>query len=389
MPQEIKLNPLSIYVHIPFCVSKCAYCDFISHRVGDFEINGGVESYFTALETEINLYRDLLKKSEIKTIYIGGGTPSSVDGKFIHNLIMQLKSFSNFSDQIEISLEVNPGTLTEEKLNHYIASGINRISMGLQTTNDQLLHKIGRIHSTNDFMTSYEAIKRAGIENLSLDLMFGLPGQTIKDIENAIHLVGILKPKHVSAYSLKIEEGTPLSESYQKGSITLPDEQLEREMYHLLINGLAEKGIMQYELSNFASASFESKHNLVYWENEAYLGLGVSAHSKLNNERFSNTSRIYDYSKLLSEGKLPIIEKEYIDTSEDLFESIMLGLRLNKGVSINKLNQKYNIDFNVKYAKALEKLLREGLVILTEDNIKLTIKGMDLSNQVFLQFMED
>ncbi len=383
------LNPLSIYIHIPFCVSKCAYCDFISHRVGDYEMNDGVNTYFVSLEKEIIQNKDLFEKSIIHSIYIGGGTPSSVDGKYIHNLINQLKSITTFSDEIEISLEVNPGTLTEEKLNHYISAGINRISMGLQTTNDQLLQKIGRIHSTNDFITSYEAVKRSGINNISLDLMFGLPGQSLIDLENAVSLIRQLSPKHVSAYSLKIEEGTPLNDAYKKGDIQLPDEDLEREMYHYLIDALREIGIEQYELSNFSIKGFESKHNLVYWENKPYLGLGVSSHSKVGNERFSNTSVIYEYTSLLNADQSPIIQKDYIDTSEDLFESIMLGLRLNKGISIPMLNNKYEIDFGQKYQKVLKHLAEQELIIYDDQTVALTIKGMDLSNQVFLQFMED
>ncbi|GAB6109562.1 radical SAM family heme chaperone HemW [Fusibacter bizertensis] len=389
MTVQNQLEPISIYIHIPFCVSKCAYCDFISHRVGDFEINGGVQTYFNALEMEIALYKELLHNRVVRSIYIGGGTPSSVDGKYIHNLINQLKAYASFSNDIEITLEVNPGTLTEDKLNHYVSAGVNRISMGLQTTNDQLLHKIGRIHSTNDFITSYEAVKRAGIGNISLDLMFGLPGQTLLDIENAISLVARLAPSHVSAYSLKIEEGTPLNESYINGQVQLPDEELERDMYHKLISGLKEIDIHQYELSNFSKYGYESKHNLVYWENKPYLGLGVSSHSKINNERFANTNLIYEYSDMLKAGKYPIIQKESIDKSEDLFESIILGLRLNKGIALHELNAKYEIDFHQKYKNAIEVLIQQGLIEYDDHTIRLTIKGMDLSNQVFLRFMED
>lgn len=389
MTVQNQLEPISIYIHIPFCVSKCAYCDFISHRVGDFEINGGVQTYFNALEMEIALYKELLHNRVVRSIYIGGGTPSSVDGKYIHNLINQLKAYASFANDIEITLEVNPGTLTEDKLNHYVSAGVNRISMGLQTTNDQLLHKIGRIHSTNDFITSYEAVKRAGISNISLDLMFGLPGQTLSDIENAISLVARLAPSHVSAYSLKIEEGTPLNESYLKGLVQLPDEDLERDMYHYLISGLKEIGIYQYELSNFSKIGFESKHNLVYWENKPYLGLGVSSHSKINNERFANTSLIYEYSDMIKAGKPPIIQKDRIDNSEDLFESIILGLRLNKGIALHEINAKYEIDFYQKYKNGIEALTQQGLIEYDDQTIRLTIKGMDLSNQVFLRFMED
>lgn len=383
------MNPLSLYIHIPFCVKKCAYCDFISHRVGDFEANKGVERYMEALKKELGHYEAVLSQSTIMTIYIGGGTPSAIDGVFIHELIDTIRKIADVDKTAEITIEINPGTLTPEKLNHYLSAGINRVSMGLQTTNDSLLTSLGRIHSTNDFITTFNAVKAAGINNVSLDLMFGLPNQTLQDIENALSLIRTLKPTHVSAYSLKIEEGTPLYESYEAGKITLPDEDLERDMYHAIEKGLQSLGIKEYELSNFSLPGYESKHNLVYWKNEPYLGIGVSSHSKLSNTRFSNTSLIYQYIDSLEAGNLPIDETDPIDKNEDLFESIILGLRLNRGISMSEFSDKYEIDFLSKYKEVLENLLDQNLILIKEDIVILTEKGRDLANQVFLQFMVD
>jgi len=383
------MESISIYVHIPFCVSKCSYCDFISYRISDYEKTDGVSKYMNTLAKEFISYKNTLKPFIVDTIYIGGGTPSSIDGKFIHELIHMIKTQVLVSEDAEITIEINPGTLTDEKLNHYICAGVNRVSMGLQTTNDTLLSSIGRIHSTNDFITTYHAIKNAGIDNISLDLMFGLPLQTLKDIENALALIGTLNPKHVSAYSLKLEEGTPLYKANEMKQINLPDEALEREMYHLIETGLSALGINQYELSNFATQGYESKHNLVYWNNKPYLGLGVSSHSKVNNIRFANTRSISEYIEQL-ENNLPVkIDEEEINEMEDLFETIILGLRLNQGIDMKTINQKYQIDFYSRYSSVLKKLEQSKLIKITEEKVCLTELGRDLANQVFIEFMEE
>lgn len=381
------MKPLSIYIHIPFCVSKCAYCDFVSTRIGEFELNEGIKAYIEALKLEIESYKDLLSESLIETIYFGGGTPSAIDGRYVRDIIELLKSRAKQHERVEITVEVNPGTLNQEKMNHYLSAGVNRISMGLQTTNDSLLTAVGRIHSTNDFLTSYNALKEAGFQNLSLDLMFGLPGQTIQDIERAIQLVSTLKPMHVSAYGLKIEEGTPLFHAYEAGRVTLPDEVTERDMYHLIVSSLEKIGIEQYELSNFAVPGYESRHNLTYWKNRPYLGLGVSSHSKIDDRRFSNASEIVKYVDALKNGKSAIVETDIIDRDEDLFETIILGLRLNEGIDMSAISSAYNVDFKSRYETVIVKCIQDDLVIVQGHHLKLTERGRDLANQVFLDFM--
>lgn len=380
------MKPLSIYLHIPFCVSKCAYCDFVSYKATSAH---HVDEYMSHVIQEIELYHETLKDSEIKTLYFGGGTPSSVDAKWIGHLIQAIKKHSVLAADCEITIEVNPGTLTLEKMNHYLAAGINRVSMGLQTTNDTLLKTIGRIHTTNDFIITYQALREAGFNNINLDLMFGLPGQTIEDIYHAIDLIQTLNPEHVSAYGLKLEEGTPMYEAYDEGLIKLVDEALEREMYHTIDTELAKRKIYAYELSNFAKPGYESKHNLVYWRNKPYLGLGVSAHSKINGVRYGNAMTLKAYQEKLDQGQKPIESEERIDTEDDCFETIILGLRLNEGINILDLNAMYAINFKEKYSDVLSTLTMEGLISMEDETIKLTALGRDLANRVFLAFYPD
>jgi len=357
--------------------------------VGEFENNNGVERYMNALKQEIGHYAKLLSQHTLMTIYIGGGTPSAIDGAMIFDLIDTLRKNANIDKMAEITIEINPGTLTHEKLDQYLLAGVNRVSMGLQTTNDTLLTALGRIHSTNDFVTTYEMVKSAGVSNISLDLMFGLPNQTLIDIENALKLISRLKPTHVSAYSLKIEAGTPLYTSYEAGNVILPDEAIERDMYHTIENGLHALGIEEYELSNFSVPGFESKHNLTYWKNKPYLGIGVSSHSKIANQRFSNTPSFFQYIESLESGKLPVEATENINEKEDLFETIMLGLRLNRGINLKEISAKYDLDFDVKYKDVIESLMASKLIIYANETIVLTELGRDLANQVFLKFMID
>jgi len=384
---KVKKKPISIYMHIPFCTKKCFYCDFVS-----FPISAAydVASYIEALIKEIELNREILASYVVETIFIGGGTPSSIDGKYITALLRALNTYAEISKDAEITIEANPGTLTQEKINHYLNSGINRVSMGLQSSDQTLLKTIGRHQNLDDFLTSYDALLKNGITNINMDIMFGLPGQTMASLEQTLQCIADVKPKHVSAYALKLEEGTPLYDAYQKGLITLPDEDEERAMYHRIQSFLAEIGCLQYELSNFAVPGFESKHNLVYWENKPYLGLGIAAHSKVDYVRFENPVTLDQYTQKLTQNILPKFNEEKIDSEEDLFETIMLGLRLNKGINIFKINTDYHIDFKKKYKKALETLLKDKLIypISEEGVLILTPLGQDVSNRVFLAFMD-
>lgn len=391
MINTLNADEISLYIHIPFCIEKCLYCDFVSYKISDAEKHNSVEIYVQALKNEITMYETLLKNAEIKTIFIGGGTPSSIEGRYILEIINQIKLYNDLSKLMEFTIEVNPGTLNDEKINAYLAAGVNRISMGVQSAQDTLLKSIGRIHTFNEFLTTYKGVREKGFNNINLDLMFGLPNQSIEDIEYTLKVIAELSPEHISAYALKLEEGTPMYRAHERGEINLPDEETERAMYHLIENGLKEKGYTQYEISNFSKPNQESKHNLVYWENKSYLGLGIASHSKVGALRFNNFSNFPHYIEALNQNMKPVAEEIPIEKDEDLFETIMLGLRLNKGIAIQAINTKYEIDFLEKYQTEIEKLITQALILYDAKAqiIRLTPLGRDLSNQVFLQFMVD
>ncbi|MDW7659974.1 MAG: radical SAM family heme chaperone HemW [Bacillota bacterium] len=383
------MEKIGLYIHIPFCHSKCAYCDFSSYAIGNAQNENAIKRYIHALSNEMDLYEEILRNVEIETLFIGGGTPTCIDGKYIHELINHLKKISNISETAEVTIESNPGTITNEKLDHYLSAGINRISMGLQTTDNTLLSSIGRIHDFNTFVTSFRAIREAGIKNINVDIMFGLPGQTLENLHHTLDTLIELSPEHISAYALKLEEGTPMYEAEKKGLIHMPDEDLERTMYHIIIEVLKKSGYNQYEISNFSKKGFESRHNLVYWKNKPYLGLGLAAHSKMDQVRFSNETIMSRYLEKIENGEKPAIDQVVISEREDLFETIILGLRLNEGLNIQMINERYGIDFYSENEDTINKLRHQGLVQMTDDNLKLTLKGIDLSNQVFLTFMND
>ncbi len=391
MINQLQSNEISLYIHIPFCIEKCLYCDFVSYKITDTEKHNSVEIYIQALKHEITLYETLLKNATIKTIFIGGGTPSSIEGRYILEIVNQIKLYNTLADLTEFTIEVNPGTLTDEKINAYLSAGVNRISMGVQSAQDTLLKSIGRIHTFNEFLTTYKGVRERGFDNINLDLMFGLPNQSIEDVAYTLKVITELSPDHISAYALKLEEGTPMYRAHERGEISLPDEETEREMYHLIENVLKEHGYNQYEISNFAKPNMASKHNLVYWENKAYLGLGIASHSKIELTRFNNYSNFPNYLEALNQNIKPVEAEMPIEQAEDLFETIMLGLRLNKGISIEAINAKYAIDFLEKYQNEIKKLKSQSLILhdTKAKIIRLTARGRDLSNQVFLEFMAD
>ena len=284
---------LGIYIHIPFCIRKCYYCDFTSYT-NKFS---KVDEYIKKLIEEINEYE--LSKYNITTIYIGGGTPSSIDSKYIIKILNEIKNkiYRNETkwEDIEITIELNPGTVTKNKLQDYKKAGINRLSIGLQSTNNEILKTIGRIHNYKDFLNIYELIKEVGFENYNIDLMIGLPNQKIQDIKKDLKEILKLNPNHISVYSLIVEEDTAIKDLIDKGKIKLPDEETERQMYWYIKNNLELKGYKHYEISNFAKSGKESKHNLNCWKQKGYIGIGLSACSFLNKERYGNENDISEY----------------------------------------------------------------------------------------------
>lgn len=373
----------SIYIHIPFCQKKCIYCNFRSTI--DTSL---VKDYIKGLVKEIVLYKDLLRTSIIETIYIGGGTPSFISEKYIAEIVKTIKTYNDLSQLEEFTIEVNPGTVTEDKLNAYKNLGINRLSMGLQSSNNQMLRTIGRIHTFEEAKNAYVLARSIGFENISLDLIFGLPGQRLKDFEDSINEVIQLKPEHISAYSLKVEEETPLYELIKEKTLSLPKEEIDREMYELLINSLEKRGYYLYEISNFSKKDHESKHNMAYWKRQEYFGFGLAAHGYLGNKRYGNTENFDEYFQMLSNKRRPIISEVTLTKEDALFEEIMLGLRLKKGIDLQKLNKNYDIDFLKNKKEAIKFLTEEGLIRISKGRLSLTIQGMDLSNQVIAALVD-
>ena len=295
----------------------------------------------------------------------------------------------NVSSNAEITIEVNPGTVTKEKLEDYIKSGINRISIGLQTTNDELLKQIGRIHNFTQFLETYKLAKKVGFKNINVDLMLGLPNQRIKDLKESLEQIIKLKPKHISVYSLIVEDGTPIANKIEKGEMQLPDEELERNMYWFVKNTLELNGFIHYEISNFAKKGYESKHNLNCWNQKEYIGIGASAHSYRDITRYSNTENIEEYIENVNNGNFNrnkiIHEVQKEDDAKKEF--MLLGLRKIKGVDINQFKNKFGDNPIYLFRNELKKLTDERLLIIDNNNIRLTNKGLDLANLVWEEFI--
>ncbi|EDS71701.1 radical SAM family heme chaperone HemW [Anaerofustis stercorihominis] len=376
------MNNISIYVHTPFCKHKCYYCDFASFANNEDLIN----EYYKSLKKEIILRKDEINSREISTVYFGGGTPSYVDSKYIVDIMDILKSEFNINKDAEITIEANPESITDEKLENYKIAGFNRISMGLQSANNDTLKKIGRIHTYEKFLSSYELCKSAGFDNINVDLMFSLPNETLNDFIDSLEEVIMISPSHISTYSLILEEGTKLYDNYRKNNIII-DDTLDRKMYHYCINKLKEYDYEQYEISNFAKKGYESRHNMSCWDFEDYIGFGSNASGFNNNIRKTNKSNIKDYINDLNNDTLPIMEKTQLNIKDLIGEYIMLGLRKIKGIDIDKINKKFNIDFTDTYKDKIENLKNHNLVTIEDNHFRLTYKGLDFANTVMVEFI--
>lgn len=376
---------LGVYVHIPFCVRKCYYCDFISYS-NKFEMQ---DVYIKKIIEEIEDNKELLQNNDITTIYIGGGTPSSIKPELVKKIVNKIYEMANIKnkEKIEITIEVNPGTVTKNKLQMYKNCGINRLSIGLQSANNRLLNEIGRIHNYEQFLNTYSLATKEGFCNINIDLMLGLPNQNILDLKGSIEKIINLnpRPKHISVYSLIVEEGTQIEEKINNGELKLPEEENERNQYKYIKNYLELNGYKHYEISNFAKPEYESKHNMNCWEQKQYIGLGLAAHSYINGCRYSNTCDLEEYLNKKSKDVKIIHEKQNTDDMEK--EYMLLGLRKIDGVSIIKFKEKFGENPIYLFRKELQKLVDEKLLIVDLDNIKLTEKGLDFANLVWEEFV--
>ncbi|MDO5557184.1 MAG: radical SAM family heme chaperone HemW [Clostridia bacterium] len=380
------MKKIGVYIHIPFCMQKCFYCDFISFA----DKMMYVEDYIDAVKKEFKYKVKYLKGYEVSSIFIGGGTPSYIEGKFIKEILKEIfHSGISVSKKLELSIEVNPGTISQNKIIEYKDMGINRISVGLQTTNDCLLKQIGRIHNYDEFLKNYEIIKQVGISNINVDLMIGLPNQTMDDIKSSLHDIVNLNPNHISVYSLILEDGTLLHREVTNGNLILPDEELERHMYWYVKHYLEENGYRHYEISNFSKEGYESKHNMSCWEQGEYIGLGIAAHSYLDGKRFSNINSIKDYIDNINTGEYEkniILNEEQNEIMKEK-EYMLLGLRKIEGISILAFKNKFNKNPIYVFRNELKELVEKKLIEIDGDMIKLTSKGLDLANIVWEQFI--
>lgn len=382
------MRELQLYLHIPFCIKKCAYCDFLS-APADYPVR---LSYIRRLTEEIKTYAPDYRKYRVSSIFFGGGTPSVLEGRHICALMDELYRSFQVAENAEITMECNPGTLTEAKLHAMADSGINRISLGLQSAQNKELARLGRIHTYEQFLQSYDGARKAGFDNINVDLMSALPGQTCASWEQTLRQVLALRPEHISAYSLMIEEGTPFYERYRGDEILrekgeqpklLPTEEEERRMYELGGQLLAEKGYYRYEISNYAKAGYECRHNIGYWKRKNYLGLGIGASSLIENIRFQNTSELEDYL----EQPFAHLQVQELDKTEQMEEFMFLGLRMKEGVSRYEFEKQFGLTIESVYGDVLRQLKIQNLLEVREGRIYLTPKGVDVSNRVLAEFL--
>lgn len=365
-----------IYVHIPFCKCKCTYCDFASYPK---EI-GKKESYFACLYREIEGRGRALKDKTFDTVYIGGGTPSVVESKYILGVIRQIKKFFNLAKNPEITIELNPGTVDQKKIEDYKSVGINRFSIGLQTGYDEQLKKLNRIHTAKDFLLTCNLLKG---ENFSADILLGLSGQTLEQVKKTADLAIAGGVKHISAYALTPEVGTPIYTDYLNGELLSDDE--VADIYAGLTEYLKEKGFFRYEVSNFAQKGYESKHNYNYWMRGEYIGVGVSASSFIDGRRFTNTFKIDEYINAVIYNKSPEISSDVIEGEDAEFEFIMLGLRTTCGINVEKFNKTFGVDFDEKYKKALNK--NKEYLIRERDSLRIKDEYLYVQNGIIMEFM--
>ena len=348
-----------------------------------------MEDYIDMLIREMDLRKEKLDAYLIKSVFVGGGTPSVVLLHLMEKLFNKLYAAFHISPSCEISIESNPGTLDEEKLRSYIHFGINRLSIGLQAWQNRILKQLGRIHKREQFLQNYELARKAGFDNVNIDLMFGLPGQRFDDWEETLFEVVKLYPEHISAYGLNIEDNTLFGKWYHKGLLALPSEEEERRMYHFTIDYLVKSGYQHYEISNFSLKEKECLHNQNYWENGEYIGLGLAAHSHLQGVRFSNAEEFETYFMHIRQNNLPIAHRQENTLQDEISETMFLGLRLIQGVNRRKFSERFGFDPVQKYMDKIKKLEKQKLLEIDPYHIRLTRRGLDVSNQIFIEFLPD
>ena len=371
---------LGLYVHIPFCVRKCNYCDFNSYKMDKVS----KERYIQDLKKEINLYKE---EKEITSIFLGGGTPSILTSKEIKSIFKSIKENFKIREDAEITIECNPGTLTKEKLITMKEVGINRLSIGLQAVQEHRLKAIGRIHTYEEFEKNYKEALEIGFNNINIDLMYALPNQKFEEWKESLQKIVKLNPTHISAYSLILEEGTKLHDMYENNEFNMIDEDTDIQMYNYTINYLKENGYNQYEISNYAKEGLECKHNILYWKCNHYIGLGAGASGYLNNYRYNNVELLQNYHEKLNKNEKPIENIEKLSIEDKIQEKIFMGLRMNEGIKFEDFKKQFNIDFEEKYSKQIKDLKEKELINESIAGFSLTQRGREISNSIFIEFI--
>ncbi|MGP7819031.1 radical SAM family heme chaperone HemW [Niallia sp. 01092] len=371
------------YLHIPFCEHICHYCDF--NKV--FLKGQPVDEYLDALEKEINLTVAQFGKNPLSTIFVGGGTPTALSAKQLERLCQIINEQLVMDETLEYTFEANPGDLSEDKLKALYNGGVNRLSFGVQSFNNELLKRIGRTHKAEDVFTSIEAAKKIGFRNISVDLIYSLPGQTLTDFKQTLETAFTLDIEHFSGYSLIIEPKTVFYNLQRKGKLPTPGEDAEAAMYEVLLEEMHKHGFEQYEISNFAKPGYKSLHNLTYWNNEQYFGFGAGAHGYVAGSRRSNYGPLKKYIEPLTQNQLPLLENYSVTKSEKMEEEMFLGLRKNEGVNISLFENKYNETPLSLFNKEIDELINRELLVIKDNALQLTERGRFLGNEVFQFFL--
>ena len=386
---------LGMYIHVPFCIKKCGYCDFLSFENQPISTQ---QAYMKALAKEIELHASVYgSEYSVDSIFIGGGTPSMLSPDMVDDVVQTIKNRWNTDADMEMTIEANPKTLSEAKLERYLQSGINRISIGAQSLNDDLLIAMGRVHCAEDISETFQMARKAGFKNINLDLMFAIPRQDMQMWKDTLATAIGLAPEHISFYSLQIEKGTTFYDMFEKGAYEQVTDTLDREMYHFAVHELQGAGYLHYEISNVAKNGYACKHNIKYWTMEDYLGAGIGAHSYIAGERFGNIEDMEAYMALLLENSQGVIAYDRLHESnrrnnrmDDISEYMFTGLRMMTGINLDDFERRFNRPLKEIYSKEwerIEKYIKDDFLTMENDRIRLSKKGIDISNQIMSEFV--
>ncbi|WP_337287779.1 radical SAM family heme chaperone HemW [Candidatus Methylomirabilis sp.] len=383
-PKILNLEPLGLYIHIPYCLSRCHYCDFNTYRVD----TAAVQQYLDGLAQEITLRATAMaiRDRRICSVFFGGGTPSILQASQLIDVLDHCRAAFTFEDDVEISLEANPGTVDLPKLRALWEAGVTRLSVGVQAVQDRLLRRIGRVHTASEAEQAFRLMREAGFDNINLDLMFGLPGQSMGDwVETLDWAIGV-GPEHISAYGLILEEGTPLYQEHREGEIGLPDEETEAMMYQMAVDRLRDAGFEQYEISNFACPGFRCRHNLVYWQHQEYFGFGAGAHSFLAGRRLYNELLPARYVCAIAEHGTAVAGSEELSAEMLRSERLMLGLRLRTGLDVQVFKDILGVE-DLSASDRVARLLDDGFLCVEEGRVQITERGLLVANELIVQLL--